>query len=252
MTNLFDLTGRVAVVTGAGSGIGRAIALGLAGHGADIVAIGRRDLTPVCADVEREGSRCCAVRADLSTEGSADAIVAGAMKAFGRVDILVNNAGMIRRGDALELSAEDFDAVLSVNLRAAFLLSQAVARAIVRQGGGGKIINIASMLSYQGGLRACAYAASKHGIVGLTKAMCNDFAPHNIQVNAIAPGYIVTELNAPLIADPERNRAISERIPAGRWGQPGDLAGAAIFLASRASDYVSGACINVDGGWLAR
>jgi 2-deoxy-D-gluconate 3-dehydrogenase len=250
--NPFDLGGKVAMVTGANTGLGQAIALGLASAGADIVAVGRSTPTETAAQVEALGRTLHAIPADLSSTAPIAGVVEDAWSAIGRVDILVNNAGMIRRADALDFSEEDWDAVIDTNLKSAFFLTQAVARRWVADRRGGKVINIASMLSFQGGVRVPSYTASKSGLAGLTKLLANEWASKGINVNAIAPGYFATNNTAALQADETRNRQILERIPAGRWGDPGDLAGAAVFLASAASDYVQGVILPVDGGWLAR
>jgi len=247
----FDLSGKVAVVTGANTGIGQGIALALAGAGADIVAVGRTPAEGTAAQVRDLGRRAELVGADLSTIEPVGRVVAEALERLGRVDILVNNAGIIRRADSLEFTEDDWDAVVDTNLKSVFFLSQAAARHMVGSGGG-KIINIASMLSFQGGVRVPSYTASKSGIAGLTKILANEWAAKGINVNAIAPGYIATSNTAALQADESRNRQILERIPAGRWGRPDDLGGAAVFLASSASDYVDGHILAVDGGWLAR
>jgi len=248
----FTLDGKVALVTGASTGLGQAIAAGLARAGADIAGVGRSHFSDTEAAVTGCGRRFHAIRADLAGRPDLPGIVRDAVAALGRVDILVNNAGIIRRADALEFTERDWDDVMDVNLRAVFFLSQAAARQMLAQGGGGKIINIASMLSFQGGIRIASYTASKSGIAGLTRLLANEWAARGINVNAIAPGYFVTDNTAALRADAARNRDILARIPAGRWGQPPELAGAAVFLASGASDYVHGAIVPVDGGWLAR
>jgi 2-dehydro-3-deoxy-D-gluconate 5-dehydrogenase len=249
---LFDLSGRVALVTGGNRGLGRAIAVGLAEAGADVaVACRSGQADETLAAVTAAGRRGLVVAADLSDAAAAGPLVARVADELGRLDILVNNAGIIRRAAALETSLEDWQAVLDVNLSGVWACAQAAARLMAPQGGG-KIITIASLLSFQGGIRVPAYAAAKHAVVGLTKALANEWAPLGINVNAIAPGYMVTDNTAALRADPERSRQIGERIPAGRWGEPGDLAGAAVFLAARASDYVHGHTLVVDGGWMAR
>jgi 2-deoxy-D-gluconate 3-dehydrogenase len=250
--NLFDLSGRVAIVTGPNTGLGQGIAQALAGAGADIVAVGRTPPTETQAVVEAAGRAFHAVSADLSSMEPIERIVAEAVARFGGVDILVNNAGVIRRNDALDFTEADWDAVMDVNLKTTFFLSQAVGRRMVDQGRGGKIINIASMLSFQGGIRVASYTASKSGLAGLTKLLANEWAAKGINVNAIAPGYFATNNTEALRNDEGRSRDILARIPAGRWGEPGDLGGAAVFLASRAADYVHGAVVPVDGGWLAR
>jgi len=252
MTHPFDLAGKVALVTGANTGLGQAMAIGLARAGADIVAVGRSAPTDTAAEVARLGRGLHAIAADLSTTGPIPDVVAQAWAAVGRVDVLVNNAGIIRRADSLEFSEEDWDAVIDTNLKSVFFLTQAVARRWVEAGRGGKVINVASMLSFQGGVRVPSYTASKSGLAGLTRLLANEWASRGINVNAIAPGYFATNNTAALQADETRNRQILERIPAGRWGDPAELAGAAVFLASSASDYVHGTILPVDGGWLAR
>ena len=252
MTSPFDLHGRVAVVTGANTGLGRAIALALANAGADIAALGRSDPAETAASVATFGRRLHWVRADLDQVSALGDAVKQAVDHFGQIDVLVNNAGTIRRADALDFSESDWDAVMGVNLKSAFFLAQAIARTWVAQGRGGKIINIVSMLSFQGGIRVPSYTASKSGIAGLTRLLANEWAGQGINVNAIAPGYFATSNTAALQADPKRNSEILGRIPAGRWGDPKDLGGAAVFLASSAANYVQGIILPVDGGWLAR
>jgi 2-deoxy-D-gluconate 3-dehydrogenase len=247
----FRLDNRTALVTGANAGLGSAFALALARAGADIVAVGRKPPTETAAGVAAAGRRLEFVEADLAEARPAD-IVTRALGKFDGVDIHVNNAAIIRRKDALELDEQTWDEVMNVNLKAVFFLSQAVARQLVTRGRPGKIINVASMLSFQGGVRVASYTASKSGLAGLTKLLANEWAPHRINVNAIAPGYFVTDNTTALRADAKRNAEILGRIPAGRWGEPEDLAGAAVFLASPASDYVHGVILPVDGGWLAR
>jgi len=248
----FRLDGRVAAVTGANSGLGQAIALALAQAGADVAAVGRSAPDETLAGVQAAGRRGVWIEAALEHSGSAGAIVAQVQRQLGALDILVNNAGTIRRNDALDFTEDDWDAVIGVNLKTAFFLSQAAARAWVAQDRGGKIINIASMLSFQGGVRDASYTASKSGLAGITRLLANEWAARRINVNAIAPGYFATSNTQALRADTVRNRAILERIPAARWGEPSDLGGAAVFLASSAADYVHGAILPVDGGWLAR
>ncbi len=248
---MFDLAGRVALVTGANAGIGHAIAIALAGAGADIVCVGRSPAVETVAAVRALGRRAIDIEADLSTIGSIPDVIAQTLSALGDLDILVNNAGIIRRADSLQLSEADWDQVLDTNLKSVFFLAQAAGRHMVAKSHG-KIINIASMLSFQGGIRVASYTASKSAIAGLTRLLANEWAARGINVNAIAPGYIATRNTAALRADPARNRQIVDRIPAGRWGAPEDLAGAAVFLASAASDYVHGHILAVDGGWLAR
>jgi 2-deoxy-D-gluconate 3-dehydrogenase len=251
VSTTFSLANRTALVTGANAGLGQAFAVALARAGADIVAVGRKPPTETAASVAAAGRRLEFVAADLDDALPKD-VVAKALTHFDCIDILVNNAGIIRRNDALELDENDWDDVMNVNLKAVFFLSQAVARQLVARRRPGKIINVASMLSFQGGVRVASYTASKSGLAGLTKLLANEWAPHRINVNAIAPGYFVTNNTTALRADAKRNAEILARIPAGRWGEPDDLAGAAVFLASPASDYVHGVILPVDGGWLAR
>ena len=251
MTSPFDLSGKVAVVTGANTGIGQAIALALAEAGADIAAVGRTPATETVEKARALGRRAEIVSADLSTIEPVQRVVDETVDKLGGLDVLVNNAGIIRRADAVDFTEEDWDAVVDTNLKSVFFLCQAAGRHMIANGGG-KIINIASMLTFQGGIRVPSYTASKSGIGGLTKLLANEWAAKGVNVNAIAPGYIATNNTAALQADEVRNKAILDRIPAGRWGDPGDLGGAAVFLASRASDYVQGHILAVDGGWLAR
>jgi 2-deoxy-D-gluconate 3-dehydrogenase len=248
MSGLFDLTGQRALVTGANTGLGQAIAVGLAQAGADIVAVGRSAPDETARLVAAAGRKLTAIAADL---GSTEPI-ARVMAQAGAIDILVNNAGIIRRADSAAFTEADWDAVMDTNLKVAFFLSQAAAKGWIAAGRGGKIIQVASMLSFQGGVRVPSYTASKSGLAGLTKALANEWAAKGINVNAIAPGYFVTNNTQGLRADETRSRQILERIPAGRWGTPDDLAGVAVFLASRASDYMHGSIVAVDGGWLAR
>ncbi|PKP90538.1 MAG: 2-deoxy-D-gluconate 3-dehydrogenase [Alphaproteobacteria bacterium HGW-Alphaproteobacteria-16] len=251
MTNPFDLTGKVAVVTGANTGIGQGIALALAAAGADIAAVGRSAATETVEKARALGSRAEIISADLSTIEPVQRVVDETIEKLGGLDILVNNAGIIRRADSVDFTEADWDAVMDTNLKSVFFLCQAAAKHMIAQGGG-KIINIASMLTFQGGIRVPSYTASKSGVGGLTKLMANEWAGKGITVNAIAPGYIATNNTDALQKDETRNRQILERIPAGRWGDPADLGGAAVFLASSASDYVQGHILAVDGGWLAR
>jgi 2-deoxy-D-gluconate 3-dehydrogenase len=251
MHDLFNLAGRTALVTGANTGLGQGIAIALAEAGADIVVAGRSPADDTAARVRALGRRFLDVRADLSSTAPLRDVVAAAVNLNGRLDIVVNNAGIIRRADSVDVDEADWDAVIDTNLKSVFFLSQAAARHMAAHGGG-KIVNIASLLSFQGGIRVPAYAASKSAVAGLTRALANEWAAQGINVNAIAPGYFDTNNTAALRADPVREPAILARIPAGRWGQPGDLGGAAVFLASRASDYVHGIVLPVDGGWLAR
>ncbi|MFM9974014.1 MAG: 2-dehydro-3-deoxy-D-gluconate 5-dehydrogenase KduD [Beijerinckiaceae bacterium] len=248
----FDLTGRTALVTGANTGIGQAIAIGLAAAGASIVAVGRSPMDETADAVARLGGELLPIRADLGKNAPLAGVVQTAADWRGRLDIVVNNAGMIRRADALDFSEEDWDAVMDVNLKSLFFLAQAAARIMLPQAGGGRIINIASLLSFQGGIRVASYTAAKHGVAGLTKILANEWAARSINVNAIAPGYIATSNTEALRADKDRNAAILARIPANRWGQAEDIAGAAVFLASDAARYVHGITLPVDGGWLAR
>jgi 2-dehydro-3-deoxy-D-gluconate 5-dehydrogenase len=252
MTISFDLRGKTAIVTGANTGLGQAISVALAGAGAAIVAVGRSAMDEterLCRDV---GAKFHGVQADLSTLEPIERIVAEAAGVGDRVDILVNNAGIIRRADAIEFSEKDWDDVMNVNLKSTFFLTQAVARRMLADGGGGKVINIASLLSFQGGIRIPSYTASKSGLAGLTRLLACEWAAKGVNVNAIAPGYFVTNNTEALRNDPKRSSDILGRIPAGRWGDPGDLGGAAVFLASPAADYIHGVVLPVDGGWLAR
>ncbi|WP_342248747.1 2-dehydro-3-deoxy-D-gluconate 5-dehydrogenase KduD [Sphingomonas sp. OTU376] len=251
MTNPFDLSGKVAVVTGANTGIGQGIALALAAAGADIAAVGRTRAQETVEKVRALGRKAEIISADLSSIEPVGRVVDEAVDKLGGLNILVNNAGIIRRNDSLDFTEEDWDAVVDTNLKSVFFLCQAAGRHMVANGGG-KIINIASMLTFQGGIRVPSYTASKSGIGGLTKLLANEWATKGINVNAIAPGYIATNNTAALQADETRNRQIMERIPAGRWGSPEDMGGAAVFLASSAADYIQGHILAVDGGWLAR
>ncbi|MFZ3418116.1 2-dehydro-3-deoxy-D-gluconate 5-dehydrogenase KduD [Vibrio harveyi] len=248
----FKLTDKVAILTGCDTGLGQGMALGLAQAGCDIVGVNIVEPTETIEKIQATGRRFIDIRANLMKTDDISSIVDRAVTEFGRVDILVNNAGIIRRNDALEFSEQDWDDVMDINVKSVFFLSQAVAKQFIAQGSGGKIINVASMLSFQGGIRVPSYTASKSGVMGITRLMANEWAAHNINVNAIAPGYMATNNTAALRADAERNQAILERIPAQRWGLPEDLAGPVIFLASPASDYVNGYTLAVDGGWLAR
>jgi 2-dehydro-3-deoxy-D-gluconate 5-dehydrogenase len=254
MTDWFSLDGRLAVVTGARRGIGLAIAEALAAAGADIVGVSatmERDGGAARERVEAHGRRLTAVAADLADREAMDGLLARLGELDRPVDILVNNAGTIHRAPATEHPDDAWDHVLDVNLTAPFRLARALGSDMVRRGRG-KIISVASLLSFQGGITVPGYTAAKHGIAGVTKALANEWAPHGVNVNAIAPGYVATDNTQALRDDPARSRAILERIPAGRWGRPDDLAGAAVFLASRASDYVHGTVLVVDGGWMAR
>ena len=251
--DLFRLDGKVALVTGADKGLGQGLAVALAEAGADVVGLSRNSSVGTAEAIRALGRRYHALSYDLQTKNADDlrGIIAEAAGTFGRLDILVNNAGTIRRGPALDISEADWDDVLQVNLKSAFFLSQAAARRM-KENGAGKIINIASMLSFQGGINVISYAAAKSALAGITRGLANEWARYNIHVNAIAPGYMATDNTAVLRADSNRAPAILDRIPAGRWGTPADLQGTVVFLASSASDYLHGAIIPVDGGWLSR
>jgi 2-deoxy-D-gluconate 3-dehydrogenase len=250
--NPFDLTGRWAIVTGANTGIGQAIAVGLAEAGADIVGVGRSAMDETAARVSASGRNFVSLKADLSDIAAARDVVARAVASGATPDILVNNAGIIRRADALDFTEEDWDVVIDTNLKSVFFLCQAFARAALAANRPAKIINIASLLSFQGGIRVSSYTAAKSGLAGLTRLLANEWAAKGINVNAIAPGYVETNNTTALRADAERNADILMRIPAGRWARAEDMSGAAVFLASSASDYVHGTILPVDGGWLAR
>ena len=251
MSNPFDLARKVAIVTGANTGIGQGIAIALAQAGASIAAVGRSSMDETRALVEAANVPFVEIKADLGTIAPVGAIVEEAVKSLGGLDILVNNAGIIRRNDAIDFTEEDWDAVMDTNLKSAFFLSQAAARHMIGNGHG-KIINIVSLLSFQGGIRIPSYTASKSGLAGITRLLACEWASKGINVNAIAPGYFVTNNTTALREDQDRSAQILARIPAGRWGEPSDIGGAAVFLASRASDYVHGTVLPVDGGWLAR
>ena len=248
----FRLDGKVAVVTGANTGLGQGMSVALAQAGAKVVGVARRSCEDTKKLIEADGGEFTEVIADLSDMAAIETIVNGALAAYGQVDILVNNAGLIKRNDAIDFTEDEWDSVIQVNQKMVFFLSQAFAKQYIKQGHGGKIININSMLSYQGGIRVPSYTASKSAGMGLTKAMCNEWASYNINVNAIAPGYMSTNNTAQLRSDSDRSEAIIDRIPAVRWGTPDDMKGAVVFLASAASDYVNGFTLAVDGGWLAR
>lgn len=248
----FKLDGKVAVVTGAARGLGQGMALALAEAGADIVAVDILPAEDTVRQVQALGRRGVALAANLGDRDAIPSVIAGARSAFPSVDILVNCAGIIRREDFVKFSAKDWDDVMGLNIDAVFFLSQAFCNDVLARGGKGKIINIASMLSFQGGIRVPSYTASKSAVQGLTRLIANELAGKGINCNAIAPGYMATDNTAPLRADEKRSAAILERIPAGRWGTPEDLKGTVVFLASAASDYVNGYTIAVDGGWLAR
>ena len=250
--DFFSLKGKVAIVTGGNTGLGQAYVVALAKAGADLFVVTYdRNWDETRAMVEAEGREVEFFQADLTDRAQIDKVVTACVERFGKIDILVNNAGTIRRAPLLEYKDEDWNAVMDINLNSVYFLSQATAKVMVAQGSG-KIINIASMLSFQGGKFVPPYTASKHGVAGITKAFANELAAHNIQINAIAPGYIKTANTAPIRADEKRNAEILSRIPADRWADPFDLMGAVVFLASKASDYVNGHILAVDGGWLVR
>ena len=248
----FRLAGKVALVTGCSTGLGQGMAYGLAEAGADIVGVDCVNSSETESYVKSIGRKFLGIRADLSSLESIEGIMLKTVGTFGKMDILVNNAGIIRRADAIEFTEKDWDEVMNLNIKTLFFLSQAAARQFLKQGTRGKIINVASMLSFQGGIRVPSYTASKSGVMGVTRLMANEWAKYDIQVNAIAPGWFATNNTAPLRADPVRSSEILGRIPVGRWGLPDDLKGVVVFLASDASAYVNGFTIAVDGGWLAR
>lgn len=248
----FKLNNKVAIVTGSGRGLGKAMAIGLAEAGADVALVDVIDMSETKKQIEALGRKCAAITADLSKKESADQIIKETVDQLGGIDILFNNAGIIRRAPITEFSEKDWDDVMNINIRGVFFLSQSVARVMIEQGRGGRIINTASMLSFQGGILVPSYTASKSAVMGLTRLLANELAPHQINVNAIAPGYMATDNTKPLREDPARNKAILDRIPAGRWGEPEDLKGIAVFLSSAASNYLNGYTIAVDGGWLSR
>ena len=247
MSNPFSLSGRHALVTGANTGIGQAIAIGLAQAGAKVTCAGRRQCDDTVAQIKAAGGDAASTLVDFS-----DPLAGKTLLADQDIDILINNAGIIRRSDAVEFTESDWDDVMDVNLKAVFFTTQAFASAVLGRKSQGAVVNIASLLSFQGGIRVASYTVSKHGIAGLTKILANEWAAQGINVNAVAPGYIETNNTEALRADPVRNRAILDRIPAGRWGQASDIAGAAVYLCTPAARYVHGAVLNVDGGWLAR
>ncbi|MGF7400527.1 2-dehydro-3-deoxy-D-gluconate 5-dehydrogenase KduD [Thermoanaerobacterium thermosaccharolyticum] len=250
--DFFRLDGKVAIVTGGNTGLGQGYAVALAKAGADLFIVTHNDRFDETKKlIEKEGRKVEFFQTDLSIRENINEVVDKCLEAYGKIDVLVNNAGTIRRAPLLEYKDEDWKAVLDINLNAVYYLSHEVAKVMVKQGSG-KIINIASMLSFQGGKFVPPYTASKHGVAGITKAFANELADKNIQVNAIAPGYIETNNTAPIRADENRNAEILSRIPAGRWGHPFDVMGALVFLASKASDYVNGHILAVDGGWLVR
>ena len=251
--DLFSLKGKTAIVTGCGRGLGQAISVGLAEAGANIFGTGSSvDAIETRKKIEEAGGKFVYLSANLNSIEPVEKIFSEAVKTFGYVDILVNNAGIIKRNDSVDFTEAEWDEVINVNLKTLFFMCQAAARQFIKQNTGGKIINIASLLSYQGGIRIPSYTASKSGVKGITMTMANEWAKHNINVNAIAPGYMDTDNTAALKADPVRSAAILDRIPAGRWGQPNDIAGAAVFLASPAASYINGYTLAVDGGWLGR
>jgi 2-deoxy-D-gluconate 3-dehydrogenase len=248
----FRLDGKVALVTGAAKGLGQGMTLGLAEAGADIMAVDLLDCSETQAQAAKLARKCETLQIDLTSKDAPETVVRRTIASLGKLDILVNNAGIIRRAPFCEFAEKDWDDVMNLNIRAVFLLSQAAARQMVLQGKGGRIISVASMLSFQGGILVPSYASSKSAVMGLTRLMACELGPKGILCNAIAPGYMATDNTKPLRADPERSKAILDRIPLGRWGEPGDLQGLAVFLASEASAYVNGYTIAVDGGWLAR
>lgn len=250
--NQFSLEGKVAIVTGASTGLGQGICLAYAAAGAAVIGVDYVEMPETQKLIEEKGGKFEGVVANLMSIDPVEGIIATAIEKFGRIDILVNNAGIIRREDAIDFSLQNWDDVININLKTVFFFCQAVAKKFIEQGEGGKIINIASMLSYQGGIRVPSYTASKSAVMGITRAMANEWAKHNINVNAIAPGYMATNNTAALRADENRSEAILDRIPAERWGTPEDMQGPAVFLASKAADYIHGYTIAVDGGWLAR
>lgn len=251
MNSLFSLDGKTALITGASTGLGKSMALALAEAGANIVAVGKSDMMHIKNEVESHGRKFISITADLSVTNIIQDVAAKAIQTFGKIDILVNNAGIISRAPAIDFSEKDWDDVMNINTKSLFFLSQAIARDMMKRKYG-KIINIASLLSFQGGIRVPSYAASKGAVSQLTKALANEWAKDGIRVNAIAPGYMITNNTQQLRNDASRSQEITARIPAGRWGTPEDLSGAVIFLASAASDYVNGHVLVVDGGWLAR
>ena len=248
----FKLDDKIAIVTGSAQGLGQGIALGLAEAGADVALVDILDMSETRKQIESLGRRCVTITANLIDTGCIPTIIDTTVKELGGIDILFNNAGIIRRAPITEFTEKDWDDVMNINIRTLFFLSQAVGKVMIDQGRGGKIVNTASMLSFQGGILVPSYTASKSAVMGLTRLLANELGAHGINVNAIAPGYMATENTRPLREDPARNKAILDRIPAGRWGTPQDLQGVAVFLASAASQYLQGYTIAVDGGWLAR
>lgn len=247
MSNPFSLEGRRALVTGANTGIGQAIAIGLAQAGAEVICAGRRASEDTVKAIKDAGGAAKSVLVDFAEPMAGQDLFAGQ-----NIDILVNNAGIIRRADAIDFTEDDWDAVMDVNLKSLFFTTQAFAREVFANGGSAAVVNVASLLSFQGGIRVPSYTASKHGVSGLTKLLANEWAAKGINVNAVAPGYIETNNTEALRTDVARNAAILDRIPAGRWGQASDIAGAAVYLCTPAASYIHGATLNVDGGWLAR
>lgn len=248
----FKLDGKVAIVTGASTGLGQGMCYALAEAGADVLGVDYVEMTETAAHMKEIGKKFVGVVANLMTLDPIEHIVETAVKEFGHIDILCNNAGIIRRQDSIEFSVENWDDVMNINIRTLFFLSQRVAQQYMKQGTGGKIISVASMLSYQGGIRVPSYTASKSAVKGITMTLCNEWADKGININCVAPGYMATNNTSALRADEKRSGEILERIPAGRWGTPGDIMGPVVFLASSASDYINGFTIAVDGGWLAR
>nr|WP_321464231.1 2-dehydro-3-deoxy-D-gluconate 5-dehydrogenase KduD [uncultured Cohaesibacter sp.] len=252
MKEQFDLSGKIAIVTGCDTGLGQGMAVGLAKAGCDIAAVNIVEPSDTKEMIEGLGRKFLDIRANLMKMDDIPDIVSKTVAEYGRIDILVNNAGIIRREDAIEFTEKDWDDVMNINIKSVFFLSQAVAKQFIAQGEGGKIVNVASMLSFQGGIRVPSYTASKSGVMGVTRLLANEWAKHNVNVNAIAPGYMATNNTQALREDAARSKEILDRIPAGRWGLPSDLAGPVVFLSSPASSYINGYTIAVDGGWLAR
>ena len=248
----FKLDGKVAIVTGSSTGLGQGVCLAFAEAGAKVVGVDYVESTETKNLIEGMGKKFLEIKANLMSIAAIPDIIARTLAAFGRLDILVNNAGIIRREDAIDFSEKNWDDVMDINAKTVFFFSQAAAKQFIAQGSGGKIINIASMLSFQGGIRVPSYTASKSAVMGITRLMANEWAKYGINANAMAPGYMATNNTAPIRADAERSEAILQRIPAGRWGTPADVQGLAVFLASEASDYINGYTVAVDGGWLAR
>ncbi len=248
----FKLDGKVAIVTGANTGLGQGMCVALAEAGAKVAGVARRECDDTAALIKKNGGEFIAIKADLGSTEPIQRIIKETLDAYGRIDILVNNAGIIIRNDAIDYTEDDWDKVTAINEKVVFFLAQAVAKQFIAQKSGGKIISVASMLSYQGGIRVPAYTSSKSGVLGMTRAMANEWAKYGICVNAIAPGYMVTNNTEALRNDKDRSDSILDRIPAQRWGTPEDMGGAVVFLASAASDYVNGFTLAVDGGWLAR